>query len=224
MNVNVQYKYIYGFELVHDKRFCSTRYAVYELSQSCFDTRKNDLPKTFDGTTVIILIFIKDKLIGNVMLENYLGATGKSIYITNASVDICYRNQKFLSTLFKTLLEPAFYKAGISASFLNVDPKNPTAYLVWQSLGYLSNDTENCEFHKLYNNKLVDNNIENSIIEMTTNTSVFLSDIIETLFSNDLPPRSTVHDYLDLWSYDGTLRNVPVAVEIGRQASIASGD
>jgi hypothetical protein len=24
----------------------------------------------------------------------------------------------------------------------------------------------------------------------------------------DLPPRSTVHDYLDLWSYDGTLDRI----------------
>ena len=26
--------------------------------------------------------------------------------------------------------------------------------------------------------------------------------------SKDLPPRSTVHDYLDLWSYDGTLYRI----------------
>jgi transposase len=29
----------------------------------------------------------------------------------------------------------------------------------------------------------------------------------------DLPPRSTVHDYLDLWSYDGTLDRIYRALD-----------
>lgn len=41
----------------------------------------------------------------------------------------------------------------------------------------------------------------------------------------DLPPRSTIHDYLDRWSHDGTLDNIHHALYIkcreqeGRQAS-----
>jgi transposase len=41
----------------------------------------------------------------------------------------------------------------------------------------------------------------------------------------DLPPRSTIHDYLDRWSYDGTLEDIHHALYIkcreqaGRQAS-----
>ena len=41
----------------------------------------------------------------------------------------------------------------------------------------------------------------------------------------DLPPRSTVHDYLDLWSYDGTLDRIHHALYMecrehgGREAS-----
>jgi transposase len=41
----------------------------------------------------------------------------------------------------------------------------------------------------------------------------------------DLPPRSTIHDYLDRWSYDGTLDNIHHTLYIkcrelaGRQAS-----
>ena len=30
----------------------------------------------------------------------------------------------------------------------------------------------------------------------------------------DLPPRSTVHDYLDLWSYDGTLDRIHHALYV----------
>jgi len=30
----------------------------------------------------------------------------------------------------------------------------------------------------------------------------------------DLPPRSTVHDYLDLWSYDGTLDHIHHALYV----------
>ena len=30
----------------------------------------------------------------------------------------------------------------------------------------------------------------------------------------DLPPRSTLHDYLDRWSYDGTLENIHHALYI----------
>src|SRR3954464_4111563 len=30
----------------------------------------------------------------------------------------------------------------------------------------------------------------------------------------DLPPRSTVHDYLDLWSYDGTPHPLPHALYV----------
>ena len=30
----------------------------------------------------------------------------------------------------------------------------------------------------------------------------------------DLPPRSTVHDYLDLWSYDGTLDRIHHALSV----------
>src|SRR5580692_9026289 len=43
--------------------------------------------------------------------------------------------------------------------------------------------------------------------------------------TKDLPPRSTIHDYLDRWSYDGTLDNIHHALYIkcreqaGRQAS-----
>lgn len=41
----------------------------------------------------------------------------------------------------------------------------------------------------------------------------------------DLPPRSTVHDYFDLWSWDGTLRRIHQALyercreAVGREAS-----
>ncbi len=41
----------------------------------------------------------------------------------------------------------------------------------------------------------------------------------------DLPPRSTIHDYLDRWSYDGTLDNIHQLLymkcreQAGRQAS-----
>jgi len=30
----------------------------------------------------------------------------------------------------------------------------------------------------------------------------------------DLPPRSTIHDYLDRWSYDGTLENIHHALYV----------
>ena len=41
----------------------------------------------------------------------------------------------------------------------------------------------------------------------------------------DLPPKSTLHDYFDLWNYDGTLRTIHHALyvrcreQIGREAS-----
>ena len=32
--------------------------------------------------------------------------------------------------------------------------------------------------------------------------------------SKDLPPRSTVHGYLDLWNWDGTLDRIPHALYV----------
>ena len=45
----------------------------------------------------------------------------------------------------------------------------------------------------------------------------------------DLPPRSTVHGYLDLWDYDGTLERIHHALfvqcreQVGREASPTAG-
>ena len=45
----------------------------------------------------------------------------------------------------------------------------------------------------------------------------------------DLPPRSTVYDYLDLWDYDGTLERIHHALyvacreRVGREASPTAG-
>jgi hypothetical protein len=36
---------------------------------------------------------------------------------------------------------------------------------------------------------------------------------METL-PKDLPPRSTVHDYIDMWSYDGTLDRIHHALYV----------
>ena len=39
----------------------------------------------------------------------------------------------------------------------------------------------------------------------------------------DLPPRSTVHDYLTLWAWDGTLRRLHHALFVSRRASRRAG-
>lgn len=46
---------------------------------------------------------------------------------------------------------------------------------------------------------------------------------------NDLPPKSTLHDYLDRWNYDGTLERIHHVLyvkcreELGRKASPTAG-
>ncbi len=39
----------------------------------------------------------------------------------------------------------------------------------------------------------------------------------------DLPPKSSVHDYFDLWTYDGTLERIPITRSISSVENKRSG-